>query len=201
MLKKIMISLLAAALLVLSFSGCSKEEGATDSSSAGAQTQQDETQEEAGPFEELSLTDFDGNEVSSEVFAEHQMTMINIWATFCNPCLSEMPELGELAQEYAQTSDGVQIVGICTDVVDQKGNQVEEQVELAKQILELTGAGYLNLIPDETFLNFLMESVPGVPTTFFVDSQGKLLGEAVVGARDKQAWQEEIDARLQLLEK
>lgn len=200
MLKKIMISLLAAALLA-GFSGCGKEEGTADGSSAGTQTQQTEAQEEAGPFEELSLTDFDGNEISSEVFAEHQMTMINIWATFCNPCLSEMPELGELAQEYAQTPDGVQIVGICTDVVDQKGNQVEEQVELAKQILELTGAGYLNLIPDETFLNFLMESVPGVPTTFFVDSQGKLLGEAVVGARDKQAWQEIVDARLQLLEK
>lgn len=157
--------------------------------------------EEAGPFEELSLTDLDGNEVDSELFAEHQMTMINIWATFCNPCLSELPELGELAKEYAQTPGGVQIVGICTDVLDQKGNQVEEQIDLAKQALRLTGADYQNLVPDKAFLNVLMESIPGVPTTFFVDSQGKLLGEAVVGARKKEAWQEIVDARLQLLEK
>lgn len=129
------------------------------------------------------------------------MTMINIWATFCNPCLSELPELGELAKEYAQTPGGVQIVGICTDVLDQKGNQVEEQIDLAKQALRLTGADYQNLVPDKAFLNVLMESIPGVPTTFFVDSQGKLLGEAVVGARKKEAWQEIVDARLQLLEK
>lgn len=198
MLKKRMMVLLAAAVLTVSVSGCGTEQKTADISTAGTGSQQAEAQEEAGPFEELSLTDLDGNEVGSELFAEHQMTMINIWATFCNPCLSELPEL---AKEYAQTPGGVQIVGICTDVLDQKGNQVEEQIDLAKQALRLTGADYQNLVPDKAFLNVLMESIPGVPTTFFVDSQGKLLGEAVVGARKKEAWQEIVDARLQLLEK
>lgn len=192
---------MAAAVLTVSVSGCGTEQKTADISTAGTGSQQAEAQEEAGPFEELSLTDLDGNEVGSELFAEHQMTMINIWATFCNPCLNELPELGELAKEYAQTPGGVQIVGICTDVLDQKGNQVEEQIDLAKQVLRLTGADYQNLVPDKVFLNVLMESIPGVPTTFFVDSQGKLLGEAVVGARKKEAWQEIVDARLQLLEK
>lgn len=201
MLKKRMMVLLAAAVLTVSVSGCGTEQKTADISTAGTGSQQAEVQEEAGPFEELSLTDLDGNEVGSELFAEHQMTMINIWATFCNPCLGELPELGELAKEYAQTPGGVQIVGICTDVLDQKGNQVEEQIDLAKQALRLTGADYQNLVPDKAFLNVLMESIPGVPTTFFVDSQGKLLGEAVVGARKKEAWQEIVDARLQLLEK
>ncbi len=198
MLKKRMMVLLAAAVLTVSVSGCGTEQKTADISTAGTGSQQAEAQEEAGPFEELSLTDLDGNEVDLELFAEHQMTMINIWATFCNPCLSELPEL---AKEYAQTPGGVQIVGICTDVLDQKGNQVEEQIDLAKQALRLTGADYQNLVPDKAFLNVLMESIPGVPTTFFVDSQGKLLGEAVVGARKKEAWQEIVDARLQLLEK
>ena len=198
MLKKRMMVLLAAAVLTVSVSGCGTEQKTADINTAGTGSQQAEAQEEAGPFEELSLTDLDGNEVDSELFAEHQMTMINIWATFCNPCLSELPEL---AKEYAQTPGGVQIVGICTDVLDQKGNQVEEQIDLAKQALRLTGADYQNLVPDKAFLNVLMESIPGVPTTFFVDSQGKLLGEAVVGARKKEAWQEIVDARLQLLEK
>ena len=201
MLKKRMMVLLAAAVLTVSVSGCGTEQKTADISTAGTGSQQAEAQEEAGPFEELSLTDLDGNEVGSELFAEHQMTMINIWATFCNPCLNELPELGELAKEYAQTPGGVQIVGICTDVLDQKGNQVEEQIDLAKQVLRLTGADYQNLVPDKVFLNVLMESIPGVPTTFFVDSQGKLLGEAVVGARKKEAWQEIVDARLQLFEK
>lgn len=39
-----------------------------------------------------------------------------------------------------------------------------------------------------------------VPTTYFVDSQGKVVGEATLGARDKASWQQEIDARLAMLE-
>ena len=43
--------------------------------------------------------DMDGNAVSSEIFAESKLTMVNVWATYCNPCMREMPGLGELANE------------------------------------------------------------------------------------------------------
>ena len=71
-------------------------------------------------------------------------------------------------------------------------------IEKAK---ELTGADYTHLVPDDEMLNFLMENIIGVPTTFFVDSQGKEVGESVIGARDQAAWQEEINNRLAMLEK
>ena len=58
-----------------------------------------------------------------------------------------------------------------------------------------------HLVPDDEMLNFLMENIIGVPTTFFVDSQGKEVGESVIGARDQAAWQEEINNRLAMLEK
>ena len=98
--------------------------------------------------------------------------MVNIWATFCNPCLSEMPELGELAAEYAKEEGGVQIIGICTDITDLSGNTTQEAVDGAKQIVEMTGAAYPHLIPNDEFMAFLMQEVPGVPTTFFVDENG-----------------------------
>lgn len=44
--------------------------------------------------------DLAGNSVSESVFSESKLTMVNVWATYCNPCLSEMPGLGELAGEY-----------------------------------------------------------------------------------------------------
>ena len=31
----------------------------------------------------------------SKIFAEHSLTMVNVWATFCQPCIGELPELGE----------------------------------------------------------------------------------------------------------
>ena len=47
----------------------------------------------------FAAKDMDGNEVTSGIFSESKLTMINVWATYCNPCLNEMPDLGELSEE------------------------------------------------------------------------------------------------------
>ena len=138
--------------------------------------------------------------IKKSLFEGHRLTMVNIWATFCNPCLSEMPELGELAAEYAKEEGGAQIIGICTDITDLSGNTTQEAVDGAKQIVEMTGAAYPHLIPNDEFMAFLMQEVPGVPTTFFVDENGEVIGDEVVGAKSKDAWQQEIESRLAMLE-
>ena len=220
MAKRIFAALLTAALLTAGMAACSGQQQTVEEETV--QLPADEEQQEAEPeqqeaepeqqeaepeqqesgdvFETLSLTDLDGNEVDSSVFEDYDLTMINIWATFCNPCLSEMPELAELSSEYAAGDNNVQIIGICTDITDIEGQPVQEGVDLAKQIVELTGASYRHLVPDADLMEFLMQEVAVVPTTYFVDSQGKVVGEATLGARDKASWQQEIDARLAMLE-
>ena len=141
-----------------------------------------------GAFEKMSLTNLAGDEIDKTIFEGHDLTVINVWATSCKPCLSEMPELAKLSDEYEQNGGQVQIIGLCTDLVDMDANRVDSQIELANQIVELTGADYTHLVPDDEMLNFLMENIIGVPTTFFVDSQGKEVGESVIGARDQAAW-------------
>lgn len=200
MLKKRMILLLAAMITAISVSGCGAETSDNQTQNTAEQTEQ-QVSEQKGIFEEISMTDMDGNEVDSSVFAEHKLTMINIWATFCGPCLNEMPFLGELSEEYAQQEGSMQIIGIATDITDMEGNPIKEQMELAREITEQTGAGYLQLVPDDTMIQFLMENVPGVPTTFFVDSEGKFVGDAIVGARSKEEWKTEIESRLAQAEK
>ena len=37
--------------------------------------------------------DLDGNKITSDIFSNNIITMINIWGTFCGPCIREMPEL------------------------------------------------------------------------------------------------------------
>lgn len=180
----------------------------TEEQPENAEEQPEDTEEqsaeqstEEGAFEKMSLTNLAGDEIDKTIFEGHDLTMINVWATSCKPCLSEMPELAKLSDEYEQNGGQVQIIGLCTDLVDMDANRVDSQIELANQIVELTGADYTHLVPDDEMLNFLMENIIGVPTTFFVDSQGKEVGESVIGARDQAAWQEEINNRLAMLEK
>lgn len=173
----------------------------TEKQSEDTEEQSAEQSTEEGAFEKMSLTNLAGDEIDKTIFEGHDLTMINVWATSCKPCLSEMPELAKLSDEYEQNGGQVQIIGLCTDLVDMDANRVDSQIELANQIVELTGADYTHLVPDDEMLNFLMENIIGVPTTFFVDSQGKEVGESVIGARDQAAWQEEINNRLAMLEK
>ena len=53
----------------------------------------------------------EGNVISSDIFAQSRLTMINVWATYCNPCLREMPDLGALHQEFSE--QGFQILRSC----------------------------------------------------------------------------------------
>ena len=106
---KRMISLISASLLMVGLlAGCGNEKEPSQPSAEQAQPQQTEEaqpsteqpQAQAGIFQTMQMTDFDGNEVDKSLFEGHRLTMVNIWATFCNPCLSEMPELGELCLLY-----------------------------------------------------------------------------------------------------
>lgn len=135
--------------------------------------------------------DMEGNAVSSEIFAQSKITMVNVWATYCNPCLNEMPALGELAQAY--DAGDFQIIGIISDVPENAG---EEIMGLAKDLIEQTGASYTHLPINQSLYDALLEDVTAVPTTFFFDENGSLL-ETVVGAREKSAWKEKIDELLE----
>ena len=135
--------------------------------------------------------DTEGNTVSSDIFSESRLTMINVWATYCQPCLREMPELGQLAGEY-DNSD-FQIIGIISDV--QEGSD-EKLTTKAKNLIEQTEASYPHLYLNESLFNALLTDVAAVPTTFFLDENGTVL-DTVIGAMDKSAWEEKIDALLQ----
>lgn len=161
----------------------SKKSEAGEGADGTAENGAEEPQEDAavfGDFQTLTLT---GEEASQEIFADADLTMVNIWGTFCGPCLREMPDLGDLSREYADS--GFQIVGIITDVT-------ETEDETAMEILEETGADYTHLlISRELYDNYLWQ-VQVVPTTIFVDSQGKQVG-IYTGSRSKEDWTEIIE--------
>lgn len=148
---------------------------------------------EAGLPEERLFGDFttmtlEGEETDQEIFAQAELTMVNIWATFCGPCIREMPDLGILSQEYKEQD--VQIIGMIADVAEAK-----EETALA--IVEYTQADYPHLILSEDLLQSYLGQVQVVPTTVFVDKEGKQVGEVYAGAKSKEEWAEILEELLQ----
>lgn len=138
------------------------------------------------------LTDFwtldiHGNEITQEIFAPYQLTLVNVWATYCQPCLREMPALAELDDAYEEK--GVNVIGIVTDVYHSDQQIFANNLETAYRIIAQTGADYLHLLPSEDLVEARLQYVQAVPETFFVDSKGNVVGETYIGARSKSAWE------------
>ena len=146
-----------------------------------------------GILSDFTTTDLEGNSIDQTIFADYPLTMVNVWATFCTPCLNEMPDLGELAAEYE--SRGVQFVGLVSDTVGADGALDPEQVELAKEAVAETGASYCHLLPSED-LNGLLSQIYAVPTTFFVDSRGRQVGSTYMRAMSREEWEAVLDGIL-----
>lgn len=150
---------------------------------------------EPGVLEGFTSEDLSGNAVDSSIFADYPVTMINVWATFCSPCIEEMPDLGALADEYAPK--GLQIIGIVSDVGDGSGGYDPEMTDLAREIVEITGSDYLHLMPSADLIERKLGEIQAVPTTFFVDENGAEIGEPLVGARSADEWRSVLDYMLE----
>lgn len=130
----------------------------------------------------FSTVDFEGNPISSkDLFSKNKVTMINCWASWCGPCISELPDLQALLESHKDQGFG--LVGVLTDAG--QGNGLQD----AKEILQSAGCTYLNIEPWETFRDDL--PVIYIPSTVFVDEKGTILGEMIVGA-DPAAYEQAI---------
>ena len=141
----------------------------------------------------LQTKDIDGKEFSSKDFANYDLTMVNVFATWCSPCVQEIPDLAEIQKEMKDK--GVNIVGVVTDTVDQTGEN-REALEKAKLIRERSKAEYPFLIPDQNNFNGRLSGIQAFPETFFVDKKGQIVGETYSGSRNKKAWIEIIEKEL-----
>lgn len=150
--------------------------------------------QKAGDKISFATKDLDGNEITSELFSKNEITMVNIWGTFCPPCIREMPGLAKLNEE--NKASGVEVVGIVIDLVDPYGRILAQQKKDAYAIIEATGANYTHIVPDREMLSGLLRNIQAVPATFFVDKNGKIIGKMFLGARSQKDWQKIIDALL-----
>lgn len=139
----------------------------------------------------------DQSPVSADVFTGKKLTMINVWATYCNPCIAEMPELAQLNRDYADK--GFQVIGVLSDVGAAEGYDAET-LDYANVIIDSTGADYLHVIPGQGMFLGALSDITAVPTSYFVDETGAQVGEAYVGSRNYAGWAAIVDDLLASME-
>lgn len=95
-------------------------------------------------------------------------TLVNVWATWCQPCIEEFPYLLQLHQKYKD--DGLQLVLVSADV--------EEDTQRVKEFLAEQGVSFTTYIksePDNSFVNNLSPDWSGaLPATFIYNKSGAL---------------------------
>ena len=152
-----------------------------------------DSQNVATDLSNLQTVDIDGKEFSGKDFSDYDLTMVNVFATWCSPCVQEIPDLAEIQKEMKDK--GINIVGVVTDTVDQTGEN-QEALEKAKLIRERSKAEYPFLIPDKSNFNGRLSGIQAFPETFFVDKKGQIVGETYSGSHNKKAWLEIIEKEL-----
>ena len=133
--------------------------------------------------------DLDGNPVTSELFKNNAVTVVNFWFSTCAPCIGELGELDELDQMLQEK--GGAVIGINADTIGGDESMIME----AKSILEKKGAKYQNIyFPADSEAGKLTYSITAFPTTVVVDRNGNIVGEAILGGINNEAQMKALQA-------
>lgn len=121
------------------------------------------------------IPDFETNTFSGETFTKkdfsnYDLTMINIWASWCGPCIAEMSDLQELKEMLPENMNMITL-----------NADANENEEISREILEKNNATFETLIPDEVLTREILSSVQAFPTTIFINSEGEIVGEKIMG--------------------
>ena len=200
-LKSTFLMILLLSLLLTA--GCGTKTKTQPDTQGGNQTEdQAREQDQSKEDEPLStgLTSFQtkdiyGKDINQDIFIDHSLTLVNVWGTFCGPCLEEMPYLGGLQKEYEPK--GVNIVGIVVDVQDEDMQIIDEQANLAKQIADTTGADYTQMIISAGMIDSVLNQFDAIPASFFVDSSGNIVSEFYIGSRSREDWVDIIETNME----
>ena len=136
-------------------------------------------------FEQFETQTIFGETYSNGDAAKSKVTAYNVWETTCPACLGEMGALEDLSKKFPQ--EEFQLVGVCDDLFDKNGNLKQSQLEKAQSLMNDAGTTFPHIIPTRDMSVFFESVVPGFPTTFFVDRNGKII-DSVSGSNDLNGW-------------
>jgi thiol-disulfide isomerase/thioredoxin len=121
------------------------------------------------PAPSVTLTDASGNAVELSDF-RGKLVVLNLWATWCEPCLREMPSLDRLQAHFG---DRIAVLAVSED----RGG-----AKIAKPFIAKLGLKSVKVYVDPKSEVGHAFDVRGLPTSFLIDHEGKVLGRVEGGA-------------------
>ena len=118
---------------------------------------------------DFKLSDLDGNEVSLSNY-QGKVIMLNFWATWCPPCRNEMPSMESL---YKKMEDNNFII---------LAINIQENISAVKDFIQKNKYTF-PVILDETGTTSVKYQIRSIPTTYIIDTKGKIAG-VYTGSRD-----------------
>ena len=192
MKKKILI-LGMALMLAAGISACnassktsSSEATTTESKQADAKAE-DSKQAESDKFPEFTAKTVSGEDISSDLFKDSKLTVVNVWGSWCGPCVQEIPELQKLYESMKDKD--VNVIGLAQDA--------GTDLDAVKEIIDKNKVTYQNIVPEGATEDFVM-SLMAFPTTFFVDSDRNIVG-VIQGGRNLEAFTAAVEGVLEKL--
>lgn len=128
----------------------------------------------------FSTTDREDEIWEEDALGDYKLTMINFWEPWCPPCVREMPELEKLYEDYQER--GFLLLGVYSTP------GMEDDVD---EVLAACETTYPILHYVEAFDEF---QTGYVPTTIFVNGEGEVIGETIIGSRSYEDWESLITA-------
>ncbi len=120
---------------------------------------------QSGQMQDFTLKNTEGKEVSlSTVLKSHKAVLVNFWATWCPPCREEIPGLIDL--QKTKGGETFTVLGI----------DVGESSQKVSNFAKKNGINYPVLLDAEQSVAE-KNGIVGIPTSFLVSSEGKILGE------------------------
>lgn len=175
-MKKILILLLVVCMVVLC--SCTNTQNTENTEDKETLKENDISQNSddkkadvfAGNMNNFNAKTLDGKTVTQDIFKDYDVTMVNIWGTYCNPCIGEMAELQKV---YENLPKNANLITVCID-----GNSKKEDAKFIKDKFKLT---FDIILPDSNLQNSLLKHITGVPTTIFVDNKGNPIDKEILG--------------------
>ena len=196
MRKKILI-LGMALMMAAGISACnassktsSSEATTTESKQADAKAEdskQAESDKEDKKFPEFTAKTVSGDDISSDLFKDSKLTVVNVWGSWCGPCVQEIPELQKLYESMKDKD--VNVIGLAQDA--------GTDLDAVKEIIDKNKVTYQNIVPEGATEDFVM-SLMAFPTTFFVDSDRNIVG-VIQGGRNLEAFTAAVEGVLEKL--
>lgn len=140
-------------------------------------------------FPSFEGKDLDGKAVSSKkLFSGNKVTVVNFWFTTCKPCVGELKDMEALNKKLMKK--GGEVVGVNAYTLDGDKKAIAD----AKKLLAKKGVSYKNIwFKSDSAAGKLTSGLYSFPTTYVIDSKGKVVGKPIVGSITSGEQKEELN--------